>query len=42
MPNFTFSVAGSADDYSYTSLGTADVSLFSEQVDTLMGADEPL
>jgi hypothetical protein len=42
MPNFTFSVAGSADDYSYTSLGTTDVSLFSEQVDTLMGADEPL
>lgn len=42
MPNFTFSVAGSAEDYTYTSLGTTDVSLFSEQVDTLMGADEPL
>ena len=48
MVNFTFevtgTVAGTEDDdpYSYVSLGTTDLKMFPEMVDTLMGEDDPL
>jgi hypothetical protein len=46
--NFTFeatgTVEGTEDDgpYTYTSLGTTDMKMFPEMVDTLMGEDDPL
>lgn len=45
LANFTFNVSGTVaglDGYTYTSLGTTDVSMFPEMVDTLMGEDDPL
>ncbi len=44
-PNFTFKATGTVaglDGYTYTSLGTTDMSMFPEMVDTLMGDDDPL
>lgn len=45
MVNFTFNATGEVvglDGYEYTSLGTTDISMFPEMVDTLMGSDDPL
>jgi hypothetical protein len=44
-PNFTFEATGTVaglDGYTYTSLGTTDMSMFPEMVDTIMGDDDPL
>lgn len=45
MVSFTFNATGEVvglDGYEYTSLGTTDISMFPEMVDTLMGSDDPL
>ena len=46
IPNFTFEATGSVVDgsnsYDYVSLGTTDMSMFTEMVDTIMGDDDPL
>lgn len=48
LPNFTFEVDGTVPGtepdgpYTYTSLGTTDISLIPENVDTLMGTGEAL